>query len=245
MSSSRIYVTIDPLTRICASGLKLKWKLNAIKQDTWVPKIKVYFCRDWEKKNYENILTKSLNSCICFLLLLLGGIFALDFVDFDSKSRISTVEIFLHACYCIAVDQCILSCSSFFLLSIFSVHFLHWYSANATQSLTQEPADTAVNFGAGAVTLRCVVAEKSGQLFWIKDGEHIGSDKDVTIPGLSRYAIEGDASAGEYNLKITGVALVDDGLYQCQVTPSAEDAGLNSHTAKLTVQSKSDRYRVS
>lgn len=108
--------------------------------------------------------------------------------------------------------------------------------ANATQSLTQEPADTAVNFGAGAVTLRCVVAEKSGQLFWIKDGEHIGSDKDVTIPGLSRYAIEGDASAGEYNLKITGVALVDDGLYQCQVTPSAEDAGLNSHTAKLTVQ---------
>ncbi|XP_063959314.1 kin of IRRE-like protein 3 [Lytechinus pictus] len=108
--------------------------------------------------------------------------------------------------------------------------------SSATQSLTQQPAETAVNSGVGSVTLHCTVASKTGQLFWIKDGEHIGSDQDVNIPGRSRYSIVGDASAGEYNLKIVDVTLADDGLYQCQVTPSATDEGLKSNTAKLTVQ---------
>ena len=108
----------------------------------------------------------------------------------------------------------------------------------ATQSFVQQPADTAVNVGTASVTLHCAVNEKTGDLFWIKDDELLGSDTNAAMPGRSRYSIVGDAGQGQYNLQITEVTLDDDGVFHCQVARSETDDELSSSRARLTVQSK-------
>ncbi|KAG0719169.1 Irregular chiasm C-roughest protein [Chionoecetes opilio] len=44
-----------------------------------------------------------------------------------------------------------------------------------------------------------------------------------------------DASTGDYSLRIQPVSLLDDGLFQCQVSASDGVPGIRSHAARLTV----------
>ena len=65
------------------------------------------------------------------------------------------------------------------------------------------------------VVLPCVVTSKQGVLQWTKDGFGLGVQRE--LPGFPRYAMVGDAEAGEFNLEISALAPEDDAVFQCQV----------------------------
>ncbi|XP_033125305.1 kin of IRRE-like protein 1 [Anneissia japonica] len=122
---------------------------------------------------------------------------------------------------------------SIFLLLIFSTFVLR---ASAVQQFSLEPQSTQAVIGLEKVILKCVVTNKIGELFWLKDSHILGSDKDPQLSGVPRYSIVGDANNGEYNLQIQDVVLEDDGQYECQVLAGTEGETLRSAPlAKLTV----------
>lgn len=132
----------------------------------------------------------------------------------------------------------------FFSLAAFGAHF------------AQQPSDVVVIAGK-SVTLPCVVIGYRGVVQWTMDGLALGAERD--LPGMgccmlllcifrifhispesakkcyfigwSRYSIVGDHASGEHNLRIEGVELGDDAIYECQATQAA----LRSQRAHLTV----------
>ncbi|XP_072166367.1 kin of IRRE-like protein 3 [Diadema setosum] len=129
-------------------------------------------------------------------------------------------------------------CVKFFLfiVTLLSPHSTQPMFVHGTQSFIQQPADTAVNMGTDSVILHCLVADKAGELFWTVNNHVLGWDYQASIPGRPRFSIVGDTSRGEYNLRITNVALDDDGEYKCQVTLANNEPQLISTPARLTVQ---------
>ncbi|XP_069180503.1 nephrin isoform X2 [Procambarus clarkii] len=84
-----------------------------------------------------------------------------------------------------------------------------------------------------SVTLFCEIDNQQGKAQWTKDGFALGFNRS-SIPGFPRYSVLGDEAAGVHNLRITEVVMLDDGEYQCQVTPYGI-AGAIRHAANLTV----------
>ncbi len=84
----------------------------------------------------------------------------------------------------------------------------------------------------GSVVLTCKVGNLQGECRWEKDGAPVG-----TFAG--KYEWAGDKSSGDCSLRILDASLeYDDGVWQCQVTPSnfqAKDS-LNSEGAQLVVR---------
>ena len=105
--------------------------------------------------------------------------------------------------------------------------------SKAIQTWGQQPRYQEVN-PAGTVILPCKIVNKKGECRWEHDGSPIG-----IYP--QKYEWSSTPETGDCSLKITDASLeYDDGVWQCQVTPSsfsAKDA-LVSEGAELVVRGK-------
>ncbi|XP_050737080.1 nephrin-like isoform X2 [Eriocheir sinensis] len=99
------------------------------------------------------------------------------------------------------------------------------------QSFRLTPQSVEVVAGSD-VTLHCEVENQQGNAQWTKDGFALGFNR--SIPGFPRYTVLGEESAGIHNLRITDVRMLDDGEFQCQVTPFGNARAIR-HAANLTV----------
>lgn len=101
----------------------------------------------------------------------------------------------------------------------------------AQRFATQPTPQTAVI--GSTVVLPCRVINKMGHLQWTKNGFGLGTERELF--GFSRYAMIGSDDEGDFSLRIQPVSLLDDGLYQCQVSASDGVPGIRSRAARLTV----------
>ncbi|XP_063886685.1 irregular chiasm C-roughest protein-like isoform X1 [Scylla paramamosain] len=101
----------------------------------------------------------------------------------------------------------------------------------AQRFATQPTPQTAVI--GSTVVLPCRVINKMGHLQWTKNGFGLGTERELF--GFSRYAMIGSDDEGDFSLRIQPVNLLDDGLYQCQVSASDGVPGIRSRAARLTV----------
>ena len=105
--------------------------------------------------------------------------------------------------------------------------------ATQKQKWSEQPRYQEVN-PHGSVVMQCVILAKKGECRWEKDGAPVG-----IYP--SKYEWAGNPESGDCSLKIFDADLeYDDGVWQCQVTPSkfqAKDA-LISEGAELVVRGK-------
>ena len=109
---------------------------------------------------------------------------------------------------------------------------------SSIQQWSKQPEYQEVNPG-GIVIIPCIVLNKGGECRWERDGQPVGMH-----PGKYMWAGSNKDSAvesGDCSLKILDASLeFDDGVWQCQVTPStfkARDA-LISEGAELVVRGK-------
>ncbi|XP_022110425.1 kin of IRRE-like protein 3 [Acanthaster planci] len=142
----------------------------------------------------------------------------------------STFGVFRHR-RCQLVQNLLLVVAVMIVHNMLATHHV-W----AAQSFQEEPSDTAVVIGEAVVVLKCIIAEKSGELIWFKGEEYIASDMDLTISKYPRYSFEGNTSLGEYNLQIDNAILEDDGEYHCQVTATTDNPVIASRRARLIIQ---------
>jgi hypothetical protein len=105
----------------------------------------------------------------------------------------------------------------------------------AIQTWLAQPRYQEVNPG-GAIDITCRVQNKRGECRWEKSGNPIG-----IFPG--KYEWSGNPDEGDCSLRVFNSSLeYDDGVWQCQVTPSsfkAKDA-LTSQGAQLVVRERPD-----
>ncbi|XP_067138324.1 nephrin-like isoform X3 [Centruroides vittatus] len=80
--------------------------------------------------------------------------------------------------------------------------------------------------------LPCEVENQAGAVQWSKDGFVLGFDR--SIPGYPRYQMIGNPQDGVHNLQIENAQLDDDGEYQCQVGPAANNKAIRAD-AHVTV----------
>nr|QRF78341.1 Kirrel [Phoronopsis harmeri] len=106
------------------------------------------------------------------------------------------------------------------------------------QSIVKDPSDKEA-VGGTNVVLECHVADKKGELQWVKDGFAI------LLANFPRYTMEGDTSAGIYNLKIVNVTIDDDAQFECQLGFADGEQGVSSKQAKLTVLLPPDQPVIS
>ena len=102
---------------------------------------------------------------------------------------------------------------------------------NGYQTWLEQPRYTEVNPG-GQVTLKCQVGSKKGDCRWEKDGQPVG-----IYPG--KYVWSGEPAKGDCSLRVFNASLeFDDGVWQCQVTPSSFNSkdALISEGAQLVVR---------
>ena len=86
------------------------------------------------------------------------------------------------------------------------------------QEWSKQPEYQEVNPG-GDVIVPCIIINKKGECRWERDGQPVGIH-----PGKYIWANpdEGAAESGDCSLKILDANLeFDDGVWQCQVTPSS------------------------
>ena len=106
----------------------------------------------------------------------------------------------------------------------------------AIQTWSQQPRYQEVN-PEGTVILPCIIQNKKGECRWERDGSPVG-----IYP--QKYEWSSTPETGDCSLKISDASLeYDDGVWQCQVTPSsfsAKDA-LVSEGAELVVRGESIR----
>ena len=113
------------------------------------------------------------------------------------------------------------------------------------QQWSKQPVYQEVNPG-GDVIMPCIIQNKRGECRWERDGQPVGIH-----PGKYEWAgasSEGGSEAsGDCSLKILDANLeFDDGVWQCQVTPSSfkvRDA-LISEGAELVVRGKRQNYEI-
>ncbi|MFH4973328.1 hypothetical protein AB6A40_000037 [Gnathostoma spinigerum] len=102
----------------------------------------------------------------------------------------------------------------------------------AQQRIVEGPSDTSARLG-DTVLLKCRVESQQGAVQWVKNGYGLGNERSLL--GFPRYSMEGSVSAGEYNLRITGVEIEDDDLYECQIQAAGSNPTRISNAAKLSV----------
>ncbi|XP_023314515.1 irregular chiasm C-roughest protein-like isoform X2 [Trichogramma pretiosum] len=101
------------------------------------------------------------------------------------------------------------------------------------QHFAIEPMDQTAVIGS-KVTLPCRVVNQRGPIQWTKDDFGLGSVRNLT--GYERYAMIGSDEEGDFSLRIYPVELEDDGVYQCQASPTNDgQPGLRSRFARLSV----------
>ncbi len=109
----------------------------------------------------------------------------------------------------------------------------YFTAVHAGQQWSEQPRYQEVN-PHGSVILPCLIQDKKGECRWEKDGAPVG-----IYP--TKYEWAGSPEAGDCSLKVFDANLeYDDGVWQCQVTPSsfsAKDA-LISEGAELVVRGK-------
>ena len=89
---------------------------------------------------------------------------------------------------------------------------------NSMQEWSKQPEYQEVNPG-GDVIIPCIIINKKGECRWERDGQPVGIH-----PGKYIWANPNEAAAesGDCSLKILDANLeFDDGVWQCQVTPSS------------------------
>ncbi|VVC38576.1 Fibronectin type III,Immunoglobulin-like domain,Immunoglobulin C1-set,Immunoglobulin/major [Cinara cedri] len=91
-----------------------------------------------------------------------------------------------------------------------------WVTAFKQQHFRVSPKDVNAREGAN-VTLNCEIDDISGDVQWTKDGLALGYAAE--IPGHPRHSMVIDSGNGVYNLLVRNVTIMDDALYQCQVSP--------------------------
>ncbi|KHN85959.1 Irregular chiasm C-roughest protein [Toxocara canis] len=94
--------------------------------------------------------------------------------------------------------------------------------AQPQQRIVEGPSDTSAMLG-----------ETQGAVQWVKNGFGLGNDRQLSA--FKRYSMEGSASKGEYNLRITEVDIEDDDVYECQIQAAGSNPSRISNPAKLTV----------
>ncbi|XP_076457833.1 nephrin-like [Babylonia areolata] len=99
------------------------------------------------------------------------------------------------------------------------------------QRFIERPQNISVIQGE-SVVLKCVVADRVGNVQWVKDGFALGFDRN--IPGYPTYSVVGTESR-KFNLMIANTQLSDDANYQCQVTPGGPGHPRLTASAYLTV----------
>ncbi|XP_063980627.1 nephrin-like isoform X1 [Diachasmimorpha longicaudata] len=124
-------------------------------------------------------------------------------------------------------------------LAVFIKIVLMTAVCNAIQSFDETPQYTEVNPGQDA-KLICRVIGKRGTCIWQKDQKPIGMH-------LQKYEWVGSPDVGDCSLWVRAATLeFDDGLWQCQVTPSdftSQDA-LTSEPARLVVRVSPHRPQI-
>uniref|UniRef100_A0A915BB99 Ig-like domain-containing protein n=1 Tax=Parascaris univalens TaxID=6257 RepID=A0A915BB99_PARUN len=100
------------------------------------------------------------------------------------------------------------------------------------QRIVEGPSDTSAMLGE-TVILKCRVEAQQGAVQWVKNGFGLGNDRQLSA--FKRYSMEGSASKGEYNLRITEVDIEDDDVYECQIQAAGNNPSRISNPAKLTV----------
>lgn len=109
------------------------------------------------------------------------------------------------------------------------------------QVFVTQPENLSVVEGATAI-LKCKVKNKQGILQWTRNDFALGKDRN--LPSFERYSMVGNDDAMEYNLRIVNASMEDDALYQCQVTPTKDVAGIRSNTVRLTVLFRPDQPQI-
>ncbi len=114
---------------------------------------------------------------------------------------------------------------------LFVISLLLPSASLAVQSWSEQPRYQEVNPG-GEVRMACVVSDIRGECRWEKDGIPL-----TAYPG--KYEWSGEPKEGDCSLRVIDARLeYDDGVWQCQVTPSSfqvKDA-LISEGAQLVVR---------
>ncbi|KAK6173113.1 hypothetical protein SNE40_016632 [Patella caerulea] len=101
---------------------------------------------------------------------------------------------------------------------------------NGQQQFSVFPSNISVIQGQTA-ELKCAVTNRRGSIQWTKDGFALGYDRD--IPGFRRYSVIGNTER-EFNLMIINTMVSDDGEFQCQVGPAANNPPISAG-AYLTI----------
>ncbi|XP_012280522.1 irregular chiasm C-roughest protein isoform X2 [Orussus abietinus] len=101
------------------------------------------------------------------------------------------------------------------------------------QRFAIEPMDQTAVIGS-EVTLPCRVLDQKGPIQWTKDDFGLGAVRNLT--GYERYSMIGSDEEGDFSLRIHPVELEDDGVYQCQASPTNDgQPSLRSRFARLSV----------
>ncbi|XP_033635901.1 uncharacterized protein LOC117296905 [Asterias rubens] len=113
----------------------------------------------------------------------------------------------------------------------------------AIYTFREQPSDTSALQGS-TVVLHCSVEQyinTTAIVWWSRDSV-ISHNKDLKLSSLNtdqlqRYSISGDASRGEFNLRIVNFTATDAASYRCQMFAASTHEGFFkfSHTAELTV----------
>nr|XP_006821762.1 PREDICTED: obscurin-like [Saccoglossus kowalevskii] len=102
------------------------------------------------------------------------------------------------------------------------------------QAFTDEPVDITAVEG-DSVILTCSVSNKHGALSWIKDGDVINFDLNITNDD-EHFSIMSTSPNTEYNLKIDNIQIRHEGSYICKVSDSVDgDSEIISQSAIVTV----------
>ncbi|XP_058798126.1 irregular chiasm C-roughest protein-like isoform X3 [Phymastichus coffea] len=111
------------------------------------------------------------------------------------------------------------------------------------QRFAIEPSDQTAVIGS-KVTLPCRVLNQKGPIQWTKDDFGLGAVRNLT--GFDRYAMIGSDEEGDFSLLINPVELEDDGVYQCQASPTNDgQPGLRSRFARLSVLVPPQKPKIS
>ena len=128
-------------------------------------------------------------------------------------------------------------------MKILNFYLLSISGATAVQEWSRQPDYQEVNPG-GDVIIPCVILNKRGECRWERDGQPVGIH-----PGKYMWANHNGSAteSGDCSLKILDANLeFDDGVWQCQVTPSSfkiRDA-LISEGADVVVRGKFEFFIV-
>ncbi len=132
----------------------------------------------------------------------------------------------------IKVALCVLFCMNFVIFTSIT---------SAEQHFAISPRSTYVLEGESA-TLYCKVNNKSGVLYWEKDGAILTIETEVFRGTPNNVAVFGDTGMGEYHLQILNTRSSDAGVYVCKVAPTETGtANLTSDPATLWLSNFPDR----